>query len=87
MMILNLFRTYERELEFGEKEWSKAETKNSYVLSIDLNKIKIRKSSRFLLFVLQGSRYVFLSEGSEVVQGSKLQYTSHFPFTGKVLIK
>lgn len=87
MMLLNLFRTREKNLVFGEDEWTKMESKNSYLLSLDLGRLRIRNSTRFVLFVLQGSRYVFLSEGSEVVKGTNLQYISHFPFEGKVLIK
>ncbi len=87
MMILKLFRTREQNLLFSEKDWTQSESKNNYLLTLELGRIKIRSSSRFVLFVLQGSRYVFLTEGSEVIKGSSVQYVSHFPFEGKVVIK
>lgn len=87
MMILNLFRIEDKNLIFSEKDWTREETRNSYSLSLEISRIKIRSSTKFILYVLQGSRYVFLSESSEELAGTKLQYVSHFPFAGKVVIR
>lgn len=86
-MILDLFRTRDKNLMFSEQDWTREETRNSYRLTLDISRIKIQSNTRFILYVLQGSRYVFLSESSEELEGTRLQYVSHFPFAGKVDIR
>lgn len=87
MMILKLFGTRERDLVFDEKDWVADEIQKNYKLTLDLGQKKGGNSTRFILCVLQGTRYVYLGEGSETVQGRKLLYSSHFPFAGKVKVK
>jgi len=72
---------------FTEIDWTRDDYRNTYRLSFDISRIKIRSSTRFILYVLQESRYVLLSESSEEIVGPKLQYVSHFPFAGKVVIR
>ncbi|MDF0718764.1 hypothetical protein P0M11_02010 [Kaistella sp. PBT33-4] len=87
MMIQKLFGTRERDLFFDENDWVSHQLQKNYSLSLDLGKLKIGKGTKFTLYIQQGERFVYHSEGSEAIIGDRLTYYSQFPFAGKVKVR
>lgn len=86
MMIKKLFGTRERDLFFDESDWV-SHVERNYSLSMELGPNKVRKETRFILYMLQGQKYVYHSEGSEAIIGGRIHYYSQFPFVGKVKVR
>ncbi len=86
-MIQKLFGTRERDLYFDKSNWVAHHLQKNYSLSLDLSTLKIRKNTKFTLYIMQGDKFVYHSEGSEAIIGDRLLYYSQFPFSGKVKVK
>ena len=87
MMISRMFGMRERNLFFDESNWVAHHLQKNYSLSLDLGKLKIGKGTKFTLYIRQGERFVYHSEGSEAIIGDRLLYYSQFPFAGKVKVR
>ena len=87
MMILKLFSKKKKALFFEEADWRHDEHQRNYCLRLSLKKSKITPHTKIYLYKQQGERYIFMSEGHEIIDGNEVVYFSQAPFSGKVRIK